>query len=195
MFRGIFDSADNLLLQEDIDNISVWSDSSLLKFHPDKTSIMRIALRDYDHVPDYYMKGRHLKLSNEEKDLGVSIDSKLNFENHMQAKINKANSIMGVIRRTIEYLDYETFKLLFTALVRPHLEYANAVWSPFLKKHITAIENVQRRATKYLPGLRDLSYEERLKIVNLPTLAYRRYRGDMIETFKITHGMYDLDVT
>ena len=79
------------------------------------------------------------------------------------AQKNKANSIMGAIRRTMEYLDIKIFEMLFTAIVRPHLEYANAVWSPSLKKHIQAIENVQRRATKYIPGLSNLSYPERLK--------------------------------
>ena len=97
----------------------------------------------------------------------------------MQAKISKAHSIMGLIRRSFQYLDYEMFRLLFTALVRPHVEYANAVWSPSLKKDIIAIENVQRRASKYLPGMKDLSYEDRLKIINLPTPIYRRYRGNM----------------
>ena len=83
------------------------------------------------------------------------------------------------------------FKMLFTSIVRPHLEYANSVWNPHLQKHITAIENVQRRASKLIPGMRDLSYEARLRLVGLPNLAYRRYRGDMIEMFKLTHGLYD----
>ena len=196
MSKGIFDPGHNMLLQEDIDNISRWSDSSLLRFHPDKMAAMRISKKHSDlGPPRYEMKGKPLKVSDEEKDLGVIIDSQLNFEKHMQAKINKANSIMGAIRRTIEYLDKENFKLLYTALVRPHLEYANQVWSPYLQKHITALENVQRRATRYIPGLKGLPYEDRLKEINLPTLAYRRYRGDMIETFKITHDLYDKEVT
>ena len=102
---------------------------------------------------------------------------------------------MGIIRRTMEYLDMENFRLLFSALVRPHLEYGNAVWSPHLKKHIQAIENVQRRATKLVPGLSNLTYEQRLRKLGMPSLVYRRYRGDMIEVFKITHGFYDPQVT
>ena len=53
------------------------------------------------------------------------------------------------------------------------------------------IENVQRRCTRQLPYLKDLSYPERLKKLNLPTLAYKRLRGDMIETYKIIKGLYD----
>ena len=54
-----------------------------------------------------------------------------------------------------------------------------------------ALENVQRRATKQIPGFKNMSYEDRLQKLKLPTLAYRRKRGDMIETYKITSGTYD----
>ena len=75
--------------------------------------------------------------------------------------------------------------------MRPNLEYANSIWSPYKIKDITAIENVQRRATKLIPSLKDLEYEERLMKLKLPTLKYRRARGDMIETYKLTSGIYD----
>ena len=87
------------------------------------------------------------------------------------------------------------FVLLFRALVRPILEYAQSVWSPYLKKHIDMIENVQRRSTKVIPGFKNLTYEERLRKLKLPTLKYRRLRGDMIEVYKILHGTYDKRVT
>ena len=127
----------------------------------------------------------------EEKDIGVIIDDKLSFSKHMASKIKKANSVMGLIRRTYSHLDEESFLLLYKGLVRPHLEYANQIWSPILKKDIVAIENVQRRATKQIPGFRDLSYEERLRKLKLPTLKYRRIRGDVIEMYKILTGKYD----
>ena len=114
-----------------------------------------------------------------EKDVGVTIDNKLSFDKHITEKVNKANSIIGVIRRTLEYLDLKTFRMLYVSLVRPHLEYANPVWNPYLKKHIDMLENIQRRATKLIPILSDLSYEDRLRRLKLPPLSYRRFRGDM----------------
>ena len=60
-----------------------------------------------------------------------------------------------------------------------------------IRKNITALENVQRRATKLIPGFKDMTYENRLRKLKLPTLAYRRKRGDMIEAFKLTSGLYD----
>ena len=77
-------------------------------------------------------------------------------------------------------------------MVRPHLEYANAVTYPHYEKDSKRLENVQRRATKLVPQLRNLDYVSRLKALNLPSLLYRRQRGDMIEVFKYTHN-YDIN--
>ena len=77
-------------------------------------------------------------------------------------------------------------------MIRPHLEYAAAVWSPHMKKDIQLIENGQRRATKQLPKISKLPYSERLRQLDLPTLRYRRIRGDMIEVLKILK-YYDSD--
>ena len=101
------------------------------------------------------------------------------------------NKVMGIIRRTFITLDVVSFVPLFTSLVRPILEYGNQVWCPYLIKDILAIVNVMRRATRMVAGMADLSYEERLRKLNLPSLAYRRSHGDMIETYKIIRGIYD----
>ena len=77
-------------------------------------------------------------------------------------------------------------------MVRPHLKYSNRIWSPKLKRQSAAIERVQRRATKLLYEIREWSYERRLKFVNLPSLKYQRYRGDLIQTYKIIHSIDDL---
>ena len=76
--------------------------------------------------------------------------------------------------------------------MRPHLEYGAPIWNPCTKKYINAIENVQRRATKQIPGLTNLSYHERLEVINRPTLQYRRYRGDILT---VAHNQYGTDVS
>ena len=68
--------------------------------------------------------------------------------------------------------------------MRPHLEYAQTVWSPHLARQTKILENVQIRATKLVDGMSDMEYEDRLKLLKLPTLRYRRERGDMIEIYK-----------
>ena len=100
-----------------------------------------------------------------------------------------------MINKTNIYLsgqDKNSMKRLFIALVRQILEYGwpNVAWSPYLMKDKNLIEAVQRRATKFTPDTRDLPYKERLKKMKLPSLCYRRVRGDAIEAYKYTHGFY-----
>ena len=80
---------------------------------------------------------------------------------------------------------------LFKTLVRPILEYGNVIWANGVKKYMTKIENVQRKYTKHIKGLSNLTYEERLHKINLPSLEYRQIRGDMIQVYKIAHNFYD----
>ena len=75
-------------------------------------------------------------------------------------------------------------------MIRSHLEYAAPVWSPHSWKCATELEKVQKRATKRIPGFENIPYEERLKRLKLPTLVYRRIRGDMINVFKYLSGHF-----
>jgi hypothetical protein len=139
-----------------------------------------------------YSTYKIIESSKEERDLGILVDMELKFSNHIEKQVNIANRLLGMIRRTYVYLDSEVMKLLFCSLVRPHLEFANCVWSPRFIKDKNLIEAVQRRATKLIPGLKDLTYEERLRRMDLPSLDYRRRRGDMIEVYKYLHDIYQI---
>ena len=100
-----------------------------------------------------------------------------------------------MIRRSYTYLNNDTVKTLYTSLIRPHLKYGNTAWTPRFKKDMSLIESVQRCSTKLSPAIKDLPYEHRLRILNLPSLYYRRARGDMIETFKHMTGRYAVDAS
>ena len=188
IFRRINSQADVDILQKDIDKLIKWSNIWLLKFHPDKCKYMGIGYQGNALPEKYNMDGQFLEVTDCEKDIGVHIDPKLSFDKHIGKSINKANRILAVIRRTFERIDSENFSFLFKGLVRPHLEYAAPIWSPFLEKQKDLLENVQKRATRFIPGCYNLSYPERLKKLKLPTLAYRRLRGDMIQVFKLTRA-------
>ena len=97
--------------------------------------------------------------------------------------------------RSISYKCPDIMLPLFKTLIRPILEYGNAVWCPYKAKDIDYIEDVQRYFTKRIIGLSNMSYEDRLRNLKLPSLCYRRLRGDMIEVFKITHDIYDSQIT
>ena len=198
IFNNIKSPEDQVILQKDLDILAKWSDKWLLRFHPNKCKVMHLG-KPLDQQYVYTLNTNDIPYAIEyiveEKDIGVVIDSKLEFENHIHQKISKASSIMEIIRRSFTTLNTTNFTSLYKALVRSNLEYASCIWFPYKQKHIEAIEKVQRRATKQLPGMKDLSYQERLKILKLPSLVYRRTRGDMIETYKLLHNTYDSEVS
>ena len=82
-----------------------------------------------------------------------------------------------MIRRSITYKENNLIVPLYKAIVRPHMAYCIQAWSPYIRKDIDMLENIQRRATELIPGLRDIIYEERLKECGLTTLESRRLRG------------------
>lgn len=136
----------------------------------------------------------NIKVVDHEKDLGVIFQQDLKFDQHISYTVNKANRILGLVKRTFSYIDKVSFLCLYKSLIRSHLDYGDLVWFPVLKKHIRIVENVQRRSTRLLPGLRHLTYRDRLKELNLPTLLYRRKRADMIQVFKIMKGIDDISI-
>ena len=195
--REIREPEDKDIEQDDVDRLKEWSDENGSSFHPDKCHVLRVGDRETDlrDLFDSYKLGDQvLKAVAEERDLGVVIDQDLTFEKHMAEKVNKANQKIGLIRRSFMHLDNEIFLMLYKSLIRPQLEYANQVWAPRTQRQKTMLENVQRRATKLIPGLKDLTYEERLRALKLPTLAYRRLRGDLIQVYKIMSGKCDREV-
>lgn len=110
-------------LQHDLDKLQEWSDKWLLRFHPDKCCILKIG-KENQH--DYYLGSENrvkLKESSKEKDLGVIVDNKLSFKDHVANCTAKANRIVGLIRRSFDYLSERMFVLLFKSMVRPLLAY------------------------------------------------------------------------
>jgi hypothetical protein len=143
VYRVIKSIADRLLLQHDLRCMDEWSHQSLLKLQPPKCKAMTVSNRgEAENAHTYTLEGHAMERTKEEKDIGVTVDNKLTFDTHIANQVNKANKVMGIIRRSYTHLDAYNFKLLFKALVRPHLEYAHAVWNPHLRRHIDALENV-----------------------------------------------------
>ena len=167
------------------DNLNKWSDTCLLAFHPHKCKVSDLGNRT-DEAYEYTLDQTLLNHTQSENDLGVVINNKLKCSEHMNEKVN-----MGVIRQSFKFLDCKSFMKLYIGLVRLYVEYAVAVWNSHLIKDIKRVEKVQRRATKQINSIKEMSYEERLKQLKLPTLVYRRMRGDVIrnsryETISIT---------
>ena len=150
-----------------------WSKKWQLPFNLDKCKRFHTGANNTLH--EYTMGGNILEQVKEEKDLGVLIDAELKFHKQTAAAVKKANSVLGLIKRSFINLDEELLPILYKSLVRPHLEYGNVIWGLLYKDH-KSIERVQRRATKLVHNLRNLPSEERLRKLKIPSLEHRRRR-------------------
>ena len=178
-------------LQSDIDNLHDWSVTWQLPLNIEKCKCLHIGRRNPGI--SYNINNFDLENVTNQKDLGIIVDSELKFHLQTDAAVKKANRILGIISKTIHTKSETTIPLLYTSLVRPHLEYANVVWGPKYKLDQQKVERVQRRATKLIENIKNLSYQERLRYLDMPSLLHRRLRGDMIETYEIITGIWGVD--
>ena len=123
-----------------------------MTFNVNKCKTMHLGTKT---ASEYFMKDNNkimhkIQQVNQEKDLGVIFDKKLKFEEHIKHKVNIANRNLGIIYRKCSYLDQTMFDNLYKTMVRPHLEYASAIWNPHHKRLKVLLENVQRPATRML---------------------------------------------
>jgi hypothetical protein len=187
--------SDQISVQNDLDKLVKWSQDWNMLFNSKKCKVMNFGsgknsvFNSFEYSMDSGNGQRHiLEQTKVERDLGIYISDDLKWKHNAQVAAAKANSMLGQLKRSINYWDNQKLRLLYIAYVRPHLEYASPVSCPYLVKDIKTLEQVQKRATKLVPGLRNLSYPERLKALNLTTLETRRQRGDAIQFYKLANG-------
>ena len=124
-------------LKSDIDLITEWSDKLQLKFNTSKCKVIHIGptnTRSYSLWDLNDHKHLQLEFIEKEKDVGVIFDNNLKVcSSHVINQVSKVNRVMGLIRRSYTYLDKNSFRYLFNALVRPHLEYCVSIWYPLPK--------------------------------------------------------------
>jgi hypothetical protein len=177
------------LLQKNLDTLQDWSERWLLKFNTSKCMTMRIGRQNSTFPNAYHLNGVNLPIIDKERDLGVIVSNSLKAENQCLRASQKAMSVLRRIKRTFPIITQEAFTKIYPAFVRPHLEYCIQAWRPWLIKDKLLLENVQRRATKLVVGLRDVDFCRREQILGLYPLSYRQTRGDLILAFKIVRNI------
>ena len=125
-------------LQLDLDNAFKWTQDWLLLFNTSKCVVMHYG-HNNKNFP-YYINGKQLTVSETERDLGIIFNSNLKWKNQVIAATNKANQMLGRIKKSFARFDRKLFRSLYLTFIRPLLEFAVPVWSPILKSDCDSIE-------------------------------------------------------
>jgi hypothetical protein len=144
---------------------------------------------------DYYLGNSKLDCVNHFLDLGVTVNNSLTWTDHISLIRGKALRNLGFVKRTLGFnAPLAAKKTLYIALVRSIVTYCTQLWSPSSRRDCLRIEGIQRLATRYIINNSDISYGDRLRILNMIPLCYFREIQDLTFFYNMLHGRLDIDI-
>ena len=182
------------VLQNDLLKIQKWSSEMQLSLSVTKCAILSLGSRKKVVPHTYSIGNTNLEHVSSMRDLGIIMSNDLKWANHCATTAKKASVRMNCLLRTFESKSTVFLLNLYKTFVRPKLEYASQVWSPYILKDIHLIESVQRKFTSRLPELAklQLSYPDRLSHLNLERLDLRRLKSDLVLVHKLLYNYCDI---
>ena len=191
MYIIVNDISDSVTLQKGLDNLVNWSEKWQLKISVPKCQTLHLGRGNMGI--SYNIGNVDLPNVCVVKDLGITIDSRLDYSDHINTIVTKAHQRACLILRCFKSKEPRLLFRAFTTYVRPLLEYDSPVWSPRYAYLINKLESVQRRFTKRLRGFRQISYADRLVHLNAETLELRRLKSDLTMIFCVIRGFVSID--
>ena len=166
----------------------------LMRFNPIKCQVIRITNKPNPVTENYTIRGHILEVVPHAKYLGVSIDSKLSFNAHVDATVKKANGTRAFLSRNLSRCSRKVKEASYFGYVRPIVEYAATAWDPHTTKNIDKVEMVQRRCARYVTSnyARTSSVSSMLEDLNWPTLQTRRHNTSLAMMYRIRYGLVDI---
>lgn len=183
-------------LQSDLDAVSSVAASWSLKLNPEKCVVLRFARgfrewNDLDPLSCYYLDGSQLRFVQSHRDLGVTVDTKLRFHQHIREVVGRAAGLASNLQRSTICRSPVFMVSLFVMHVRPILDYCSCVWNTGYLGDVRLLESVQRRWTRSVDGFAELDYGTRLKLLGLFSVRGRLLRADLIKCWRIVRGWDD----
>ena len=150
-FQQITSEVDAQHLQQTLTDLTTWSSINNIKFNETKCKVLTVSRKKQPITFNYHISSTNLHRVQEEKDLGVIITWNLSWDSHIHKITAKANKLLGLLRRTCPCLtDVSIRRTLYLSLVKSQLCYASEVWSPHIQAQKIQLEQVQRRATRWM---------------------------------------------
>ncbi|GAB0179553.1 cAMP-dependent protein kinase inhibitor alpha [Grus japonensis] len=145
-------------IQRNLDRLEELAHVRIMKFNKTKCKVLHLS--QGNHQFQYRVGNEWIENSSADKDLEILVEEKLDFSWQSVLAAQKANHILGCIKRRVASRSREVIVLLYLTLVRTHLEYCIQLWGPQYKKDMDLLEQIQKKAVKMMRGLEHLCYEE-----------------------------------
>ena len=166
-----------------------------MQFNPSKCNIICISNKQRPPQRQYFFCGSKLEQVDSASYLGITVNSKLKWSEHISSISSKASRSLGLIKRNLWNCPRKVRETAYTSIVRPKLEYASASWDPHYKKDISTLERVQRKAARFcLQNFsKTASVTDMLSDLKWDTLETRRKKNRLTLMYKLSHNLVDIN--